>query len=276
VPAGSIAIVQIAHPGPTDDAFDDYWTEGTGARLSAMYAALLDMEPIYIGYHKLVHADGSTPEIGFEYAPDDPAPAWPDEDRPQQVHLDIEVGDIASASALVERLGATRLCDGDADDHVVFADPVGHPFCLYERDGLTTGRMARIVFDCFSPRSLAAFYQQLLDLPDRTVDTESRVEIVGPDCPVALAFQHSRCLAPRWPDPRHPAQLHVDITSRDESFIADALRLGAIDCSLPERPDNTVLADPAGHPFCVGIGEATHGPAQVAEYEAWLASRERT
>jgi hypothetical protein len=42
---------------------------------------------------------------------------------------------------------------------------------------------------------------------------------------------------------------------------------------LPERPDKDVYADPAGHPFCLGIGCEgwPWGPAQVADYERWLA-----
>jgi Glyoxalase-like domain len=40
------------------------------------------------------------------------------------------VDDLAAAENLVGRLGATRLPDMDADC-VVYADPEGHPFCLY-------------------------------------------------------------------------------------------------------------------------------------------------
>src|SRR5688500_16305068 len=127
--AARIGIVQISHPGPTDGEDGDYWTGGTGARMRAMYGELLGMQPIYIGYHKLVHADGATPEIGFEDSPGDAPPRWLDPDHPQQVHLDIEVGDLDGAEATVVSNGAARLAD--FDDHRVFADPVGHPFCLY-------------------------------------------------------------------------------------------------------------------------------------------------
>ena len=46
----------------------------------------------------------------------------------QQIHLDVMVEDVASAEPRVLALGAKRL---DAEN--VFADPVGHPFCLIPR-----------------------------------------------------------------------------------------------------------------------------------------------
>ena len=273
---GHIAIVQIAHPGPSGAEGEGYWETGRGARLSSMYGRLLGMQPIYIGYHKLVHQDGSIPELGFEYAPHDPPPRWPDPDHPQQVHFDVEVGDLAEASRIVLSEGASQLVDNDA--HRVFADPVGHPFCLYPRrartsaDGTAPGRIARIVIDCFSPRALAAFYEQFLELRTRLVDTAERVEIAG-DGSVILAFQHSPCQPPRWPDPSYPAQLHLDLAFEDAFAAERAEQLGAIRHPQPERPDHLVYADPGGHPFCLGLGGwGTYGPAQVAEYEGWVAA----
>jgi catechol 2,3-dioxygenase-like lactoylglutathione lyase family enzyme len=257
--AGHIWIVQISHPGPPsrsqgrsgppDGDGDAYWRCGLGAQLSSMYGELLGLEPLYIGYHKLVHSDGRTPEIGFEYSPLDPPPRWPDPDRPQQIHLDIAVDDLAAAERLAASHGARVL--RRADEHLVLADPFGHPFCLYP-GGSTPGRIVRVVIDCFSPRALAAFYEELLDL-HRTLDTVARVEIAG-DEGVELAFQHSTCQAPRWPDPAFPAQLHLDLAFEDPSVREVAERLGAMYRPTPGRPDHVVYADPAGHPFCLGLG----------------------
>lgn len=62
------------------------------------------------------------------------APPWPGEHGEQQVHLDLEVGDLAMARATVIGLGARQLSDVVHDDSSgpwqVFADPAGHPFCL--------------------------------------------------------------------------------------------------------------------------------------------------
>jgi hypothetical protein len=59
------------------------------------------------------------------------APAWPDQDIPQQAHIDIGVTDLDAAQAQVLALGATLLQDwGGTRTWRVFADPAGHPFCL--------------------------------------------------------------------------------------------------------------------------------------------------
>ena len=271
--AGHIANVQISHAGPDDDELTEYWQVGAGARLAAMYGELLGMVRIYIGYHKLVHEDGHLPEIGFEYSPEDRPPEWGNPERPTQVHLEIAVRDLAEASVLVASHGATHLHDGEV--HRVFADPAGHPFCIYEHghtEGGPLGRITHVTFDCPSPDELARFYESFLDMTTRSTDTPERVEIEGRDEGVGLAFVKSDGPPPRWPDPTHPAQLHLDLGFRDDSACDLAARLGAIRLPLAERPDHLVYADPAGHPFCLGIGPlGRHGPGQVADYEEWVA-----
>jgi hypothetical protein len=66
-----------------------------------------------------------------------------------------------------------------------------------------------------------------------------------------LAFQHAQVEAPRWPDPRYPQQLHVDLDVEDGAAAQElALRLGAI--RLPAIGGSCpVYADPAAHPFCL-------------------------
>lgn len=84
----------------------------------------------------------------------------------------------------------------------------------------------------------------------RILDTPKRVEIAG-DRPevVHLAFQYALGAPPRWMDPAHPAQVHLDLTYDDEDAERALLeRLGAL--SLKEMPMHNVWADPAGHPFC--------------------------
>jgi hypothetical protein len=51
--------------------------------------------------------------------PDDRRARWPDPEHPQQVHLDIEVGDLDGGILLRE-----------GPHHSVYADPAGHPFCV--------------------------------------------------------------------------------------------------------------------------------------------------
>ncbi|MFE2376134.1 VOC family protein [Streptomyces sp. NPDC059398] len=75
--------------------------------------------------------------IAFQRAPGYRPPDWPQAgDNSQQAHLDFEVDDIELAQEQVLALGATPLDLDDADGERgfrVYADPVGHPFCLCRR-----------------------------------------------------------------------------------------------------------------------------------------------
>lgn len=198
----------------------------------------------------VISEEPGQPSIAFEWALGEyRAPRWPDPEQPQQVHLDVVVADLEVADELVRRHGGNLL--RAAETHRVYADVVGHPFCLYP-GGASRGRIRRIVFDCFSPRSLASFYGDLLELPTRIVDDPERVEIAQADGQgLRLAFQHTTSAAPRWPDPAFPQQLHLDLAADDEKSAGRrAVELGAI--RLPHMGGGFVYADPAGHPFCLG------------------------
>ncbi|TFV52867.1 VOC family protein [Blastococcus sp. TF02A-35] len=80
--------------------------------------------------------DGGT-GLSFQLEADHVPPVWPPEPGTQQmqVHLDFQVEDLAAACAVAEEAGA-RLLDGYTDPHEdvrIFADPDGHPFCLFTR-----------------------------------------------------------------------------------------------------------------------------------------------
>jgi catechol 2,3-dioxygenase-like lactoylglutathione lyase family enzyme len=86
----------------------------------------------------LVLTDGDgNPVLAFQQEPELVAPTWPDQRIPQQLHLDLRVRDRADLDVQSQRasdLGARLLLDRTADEHEplrVFADPDGHPFCLY-------------------------------------------------------------------------------------------------------------------------------------------------
>ncbi len=197
--------------------------------------------------------DGRGPNIAFECETGVcRAPAWPDPDRPQQVHLDVLVPSIGAADEALTRHGASLLADNGA--HRVYADCVGHPLCVYVDDALDGTRIQRIVFDCFSPRVVARFWSELMDMPTWLMDTPERVEIARADgSEPNLAFQHSVSPMPRWPDPAWPQQVHLDLALGDEADArARAVALGAI--ALPFMGGGIVYADPAGHPFCMGDG----------------------
>jgi catechol 2,3-dioxygenase-like lactoylglutathione lyase family enzyme len=73
--------------------------------------------------------------LSFQLEPDHVPPVWPPVPGTQQMqqHLDIEVDDLEAASAVAEEAGAVRLGGHEDEDEVVrvFADPAGHPFCLF-------------------------------------------------------------------------------------------------------------------------------------------------
>ncbi len=84
-----------------------------------------------------VHLCDPAMKLAFQRVDGYRAPRWPD-GTPQQLHLDITVADLATASARAVSLGATVLGDPVEEEggrFMVHADPAGHPFCLVVEDG---------------------------------------------------------------------------------------------------------------------------------------------
>ena len=99
------------------------------AALAAFYAELLGQPITYRSDDWVVVArNDQSSGLAFQLAPDYRAPTWPDGGQQQQVHLDVMVDDLSAADVAVRALGAIKLSEGG-----VYADPVGHPFCLIPR-----------------------------------------------------------------------------------------------------------------------------------------------
>ena len=84
-----------------------------------------------------VHLCDPAMKLAFQRVDGYRAPRWPDGD-PQQLHLDITVADLGTASARAVALGATALggpVEEEGGRFMVHADPAGHPFCLVVEDG---------------------------------------------------------------------------------------------------------------------------------------------
>ncbi|RBY94455.1 VOC family protein [Blastococcus sp. TBT05-19] len=106
--------------------------------LARFYERLLgwpirDDEPVWA---TLRPEDGG-PGLSFQREEDHVPPVWPPEPGTQQMqqHLDFLVDDLAAASAVAEEAGA-RLLNAYTDPHEdvrTYADPAGHPFCLFVR-----------------------------------------------------------------------------------------------------------------------------------------------
>lgn len=66
-----------------------------------------------------------------------PAATWPQDGVPQQLHLDTTVPDVSELDVQHDRavaLGARLLFDRSDDPEEplrVYADPAGHPFCIF-------------------------------------------------------------------------------------------------------------------------------------------------
>jgi len=76
-----------------------------------------------------------------------------------------------------------------------------------------------------------------------------------------LAFQRvTEWVPPRWPDPAHPQQLHLDIRVSDaDKAEQELIALGAT-CVPGEREAGfRVFTDPIGHPFCIVFGRPSAG-----------------
>lgn len=89
-----------------------------------------------VDWLNLISADGGT-QIAIQLARPLPRSTWPDPAVPQQLHLDMTVGTSAELDVQCQRaldLGAELLLDRSDDPEealYVFADPAGHPFCIF-------------------------------------------------------------------------------------------------------------------------------------------------
>lgn len=80
--------------------------------------------------------EGGGAGLSFQLEEQHTRPAWPADDGEQQMqlHLDIEVDDLASAVATAVDAGAT-VAEFQPQELVrVLLDPAGHPFCLWVRE----------------------------------------------------------------------------------------------------------------------------------------------
>ncbi|WP_409331925.1 VOC family protein [Trujillonella humicola] len=79
--------------------------------------------------------EGGGTGLSFQLERDHVPPVWPPRPGTQQMqqHLDLEVEDLAAACAHAEEIGARPLGGHDDPEEVVrvYADPAGHPFCLF-------------------------------------------------------------------------------------------------------------------------------------------------
>ncbi|MGW8567851.1 VOC family protein [Isoptericola sp. NPDC055881] len=118
-------------------------------RLAEFYRELFDLtyragdeppapsEPDPRGADWLVLRNPGGVQLAFQQVPSLTPSTWPEHDVPQQLHLDTSVHDVAELDREHERalaLGARLLYDRSDDPEEplrVYADPAGHPFCIF-------------------------------------------------------------------------------------------------------------------------------------------------
>jgi catechol-2,3-dioxygenase len=222
------------------------------ARLSAFYRGLA-------GWVESAADDSwitlDTPDgwqIGLQSVPDHRPPRWPGQDRPQQAHLDLRVPDLEAGLDRVLALGGSLLRKNDSW-HTV-ADPAGHPFDLCRNADDPNVTVMGVMLDCPDAKTLSAFYAELLDKPV-TYEADG-MAMIGTDGARPVLFQRvADYTPPRWPDPAHPQQYHLDVIVDDLDVGERAvLGLGATKAAADAKTFR-VFTDPAGKPFCLTRSE---------------------
>jgi catechol 2,3-dioxygenase-like lactoylglutathione lyase family enzyme len=123
----------------------------------------------------------------------------------------------------------------------------------------TRSRWIGVVLECDDASRLAHFYERLLGWTVFTDTAQWSTLAPSKDAGYNLAFQRDeRYARPTWPsvDGEQQMQLHLDLQVDDlQEAVDHALECGAELASYQPQEDVRVLLDPAGHPFCVYLGE---------------------
>jgi catechol 2,3-dioxygenase-like lactoylglutathione lyase family enzyme len=108
-----------------------------------------------------------------------------------------------------------------------------------------------VTIDCPDAKVLSHFYADALGMEIRYEGDVG--SLIGTGSKQVMFQNVAPYTAPRWPDPAHPQQVHLDVQVDYREIAAleeKVLALGAT--RLPGEGENwRVYADPAGHPFCL-------------------------
>ena len=97
--------------------------------LAAFYARLTGGEVTFVHESEWATVRCGDVKLEFMGVADYQPPKWPED--PSLVHIDFHVDDLDDAAAHAESVGGSRFeYQPNAAHCLVFADPVGHPFCL--------------------------------------------------------------------------------------------------------------------------------------------------
>jgi predicted enzyme related to lactoylglutathione lyase len=116
------------------------------------------------------------------------------------------------------------------------------------------GSVSGFALECRDPIALAEFYSRLTGWP--VVYRSAEWVSIGADADAAFHLSFQRApghVPPVWPDPKSSMQAHMHVRVDDlDAAQAQAVALGATAFTHQPNPSGSrVLADPAGHPFCL-------------------------
>jgi catechol 2,3-dioxygenase-like lactoylglutathione lyase family enzyme len=115
-----------------------------------------------------------------------------------------------------------------------------------------------VVLEAPDAGALARFYAEVLGWSIVT-EEPGWVTIAPPGTVSYIAFNSSReYVRPVWPpaDGQQQMMMHLDVEVDDlDVAVAAALELGATVAEFQPQEAVRVMLDPAGHPFCLYVGE---------------------
>jgi catechol 2,3-dioxygenase-like lactoylglutathione lyase family enzyme len=115
-------------------------------------------------------------------------------------------------------------------------------------------QLSGIALECPDPAVLAAFYSALTGWPVVYANDDWYSIGESPDAAFHLSFQRAPGhRPPTWPDPASSMQAHLHLRVPDlDAAEARVLALGGTRLDHQPNPATSkVMADPAGHPFCL-------------------------
>ena len=132
------ALAQVVLDGTDARALAEFWRQLLGLEYREGDEEPPAGEPDERGADWLVlrGADGGR-QLAFQQVSELAPSTWPQHAVPQQLHLDLTVGSVAALEEQHGRalaLGARLLLNRSDDEEEplrVYADPAGHPFCIF-------------------------------------------------------------------------------------------------------------------------------------------------
>ncbi len=124
----------------------------------------------------------------------------------------------------------------------------------------STGHWWGVVLDAPDPQALGLFYAEMLGWEIfKNKPTEFVLAVPG-GSEAYMSFQpqtSAEWVRPVWParDGHQQMMLHLDVEVGElEVAVAHAVELGAVVADHQPQDNVRVLFDPAGHPFCLYVG----------------------